>query len=212
MTPLKNVQSERIEDSARSADATASRMRTLWLRMTEIYGHRWTSAFGEDAGTGAGSTWGKGLADCAPRQIGAGISAAIVSADPWPPTLPAFRAMCLSIPSFAHVRIELKRSTDLSPFTRLVWSNIDQFRVSHADQDKADRIVREAYDLAREHIMTGGSLPEPAMRIDHEDTHRRETSETEPTRDNPAVAHEHIAKIAALLRTPPATPYTEVDA
>ena len=79
----------------------------LWSRMAEVYGQKWTSAFGVDATTGAGATWAKGLAGISAAQIGAGIAAAMSSADPWPPSLPQFRALCLGIPDFAVVQYEL---------------------------------------------------------------------------------------------------------
>lgn len=141
-------------------------MRRLWQRMAEIYGHRWTSAYGEDAGAGAGQTWAKGLAGLSPAQIAVGVEAALVSADEWPPTLPAFRAMCFAIPAFAAVRAELyARDSDRSPFSRLAWSHLDAHRFRMADADKADRLLREAYEAAREHVMRGGALPEPLVEL-----------------------------------------------
>ncbi|MFA4660196.1 hypothetical protein P2A10_17530, partial [Xanthomonas perforans] len=76
--------------------------------MAEIYGTRWTSGFGADPSTGAGSTWAKGLAGVTAQQLGAGLTACIAAADPWPPTLPEFRARCLGVPSLAQVSNELR--------------------------------------------------------------------------------------------------------
>ncbi len=65
-------------------------MDRLWERMTAIYGHRWTSAYGnEDDGT-----WLQGLAGVTPDQIAAGLSRCLERGDGWPPTLPEFRALC----------------------------------------------------------------------------------------------------------------------
>lgn len=145
----------------RSANPAAEQLsskalRTLWERMAEVYGHRWTSAYGEDAEAGAGITWAKGLAGITPQQLAAGLSSSIASADPWPPTLPEFRARCLGIPPLATVRLDVKRA---APFTRLVWQHLDGFRYRQAPADQADRLLREAYELAREHVMRGGQLP-----------------------------------------------------
>lgn len=134
-------------------------LRTLWLRMAEIYGHRWTTAYGDDPELGAGDTWAKGLAGVTPGQLAEGLKASIASADPWPPTLPDFRARCLGIPPLASVRLDAGKA---SSFTRLVWQNLDGHRYRQASADQADRLLREAYDLAREHVMRGGRLPEPA--------------------------------------------------
>lgn len=63
----------------------------LWQRMTEMYGHRWTSQQGEEPN----DTWVRGLRDLPPAQLGNGLVACRDSADGWPPTLPEFRAMCV---------------------------------------------------------------------------------------------------------------------
>lgn len=78
-------------------------LRRLWTRFTAIYGHRWSSAYGEsceDADgnlTVAGDTWARGLIDVPPPRIAEGLQVCVRSSDPWPPTLPAFRAMCVPV-------------------------------------------------------------------------------------------------------------------
>lgn len=130
--------------------------------MAEIYGHRWTSAYGDNPNEGAALTWAKGLGGMTPQQLADGLRNCIASADPWPPTLPEFRGMCLSIPTLAVVRHELHESTPVrSPFTVLVWQGIDSYAFRLASREQADRMIRDAYELAREHVMRGGGLPEP---------------------------------------------------
>lgn len=124
--------------------------------MAEIYGHRWTAAYGDDPERGAGETWAKGLAGLTPAQLAEGLSSCIATADPWPPTLPEFRARCLGIPPLASVRLDARKA---SPFTRLVWQHLDGYRYQQAPADQSDRLLREAYELAREHVMRGGALP-----------------------------------------------------
>lgn len=135
-------------------------MRQLWQRMAEVYGHRWTSAYGDDAGKGAGLTWAKGLAGMPPVSVARGLEAAIVSAEPWPPTLPEFRALCLGIPSLAAMRVELRGGSPATPFGRLVWSMLDTYRLRMVDSDRSERMVADAYESARDHVMRGGLLPE----------------------------------------------------
>jgi len=165
-------------------------LRRLWQRMAEIYGHRWVSAYGDDAGAGAGRTWAKGLAGITAEQIAIGLSAALASADEWPPTLPRFRAMCFDLPSFAAVRAEINaRHSRRSAFAMLVWSRLDGARYRLADSDKGDRLLREAYDLAVEHVVRGGALPES----------REELAAPEPESRAPASAETAARNIAEIL-------------
>lgn len=66
-------------------------MATLWLRMTELYGHKWTSVHGE---SDTSDTWGKVLVGLSREQLAAGMQACARSDDPWPPSAPEFRALC----------------------------------------------------------------------------------------------------------------------
>lgn len=183
-----------------------SALRRFWSRMAGIYGHRWNSAFGdapEDAGgdlTIAGDTWKRGLLGVTETQIGVGITACIASAEPWPPTLPEFRALCLGVPSIGEVRALVSKRSGASPFIRLVWQHIDGWNFARADQHAADRMLRDAYEIAREHVMRGGELPaDPAGEL----THQPEPAPQVEVREAAAV----IADLAgALARTPPAKP------
>lgn len=169
----------------------ASPLRTLWLRMAEIYGHRWTTSYGDDPERGAGGTWAKGLAGVTPAQLASGLAACIASADPWPPTLPEFRARCLGIPPLAAVRLD---SAQADGFTRLVWQHLDGYRYKQAAADQSDRMLREAYELARQHVMRGGELPAPSAEL--EDPKRRKPVPARP--EVAAAAMDAIRKDLAL--------------
>jgi hypothetical protein len=135
--------------------------------MAEIYGHRWTSAYGDNPNEGAAQTWAKGLGGIHPRQLADGLRNCLASADPWPPTLPEFRAMCLCIPTLAAVKLDI-RATEHSQFTRAVWANIDPYRYRQSSAEVSDRMLRDAYDLTREQVMRGQPLPEPSLAITEE--------------------------------------------
>lgn len=62
----------------------------FWKRMAEMYGHRWTSAQGETPN----ATWSKAISALQPDEIRTALSACLKRADPWPPSLPEFLAMC----------------------------------------------------------------------------------------------------------------------
>ena len=181
-------------------------MRRLWERMAAIFGHRWTSSFGDSAEdsagtlTVAGETWRRGLIGLAEVQIGVGIEACITASEPWPPTLPEFRAMCLGVPSFpAAVRQFQNKSVDRTPFARLMWQHIDGWQFGQANTRDAERILRGAYEIAREHVMRGGALPEPSIAIEN-----AKPREAKPA--SPEVVKAAMDKIAAAIGVSDACP------
>lgn len=105
-----------------------------------------------------GALWAKGLAGFDRVTVIAALQRHIKGGDEWPPTLPGLRSLCFNIPTFATVRSELIGAKH-GPFARLVWSYIDAHRFRTADTVTSERILREAYDAAREHVMRGGELP-----------------------------------------------------
>lgn len=133
--------------------------------MNATYLHKWSSAMGDNPRGTAGMVWATELAGFTREQIDAGLSVCRNSADPWPPTLPEFKAACLGIPPFAAVRLDAQR---VEPFTRLVWQHLDGHRYRSSPADRADRLLREAYELAREHVMRGGELPGDSEAIGYE--------------------------------------------
>lgn len=144
--------------------------------MASIYGYRWASAYGDSperldnahagqaALTDAGAVWSDGLAGITPHCIAAGVRRAVFSANGFPPTLPEFRAMCLGIPTLARVQLQLSRRDEggdpwLQGFLRLVMSYIDMWRLDCDDPKAFSFAIRDAYGLAREHVMSGGDMP-----------------------------------------------------
>ena len=117
----------------------------MWKRMTHIYGNRWASSFGsvEDGGklSSVAATWAKALDDITPQQLADGLNACLRSGNPWPPSLPEFRAMCLGagVNSFGldHVP-EYYRSAPITAKSRLLSS------------DERDKRRKDGLDKIRE--------------------------------------------------------------
>ena len=150
-----------------SGNAHAQRpevMSRLWVAMAEMYGHRWESAYGASASTGAGARWARALAPYRPEQIAAAIEACRTVAIDWPPTLNRFVALCAGVPTIATVRYELARGpAAYSRFALLVLRRLDAYRWRRVDGAIAERMLSDAYDLAAEHVIAGGALPEPVQ-------------------------------------------------
>lgn len=165
----------------------------LWAAMLATYGHRWASAYGQDPNGVAAATWATGLAGLSAGQIAAGLRACLTFGDGWPPTLPEFRALCMGIPALSTVRAEMLRpDAERSPFTRFAKALIDGHRYRQADAREADRMLREAYELAREERMRGAPLPDAPLAI-VDDTQRP------PVPANPETAKARLEEIAELL-------------
>lgn len=117
---------------------------------------------GEDPRGPAGRAWATALAGMSREQIDAGLEACRHRADGWPPALGEFQAMCLGVPSLARVEIEISRAAPENrlPFTLLVWQLLDVHAYRIAPAKESRRLLAEAYELAREHVMRGGELPQ----------------------------------------------------
>jgi len=65
-----------------------------------LYGHKFTSTYGETAVdedgqlTGAGRTWSAALGDLTHEQLVNGMRACKDGGEEWPPSIPSFVAMC----------------------------------------------------------------------------------------------------------------------
>lgn len=70
----------------------------FWLKMTEMYGHRWISNYGAEPSEE--SVWGKVLAGLNGTQLAAGLGALVDRGDEfsWPPPANVFRSLCLEVP------------------------------------------------------------------------------------------------------------------
>lgn len=154
--------------------------------MGGLYGHTWTSAYGDNPRSVAGAEWSRTLAGLNREQVDTGIDACRAEGAEWPPSAPRFRAMCLGIPTLARVRLELTRGQP-SPFARMVWANLDVHRYRTESADRADRMLREAYDLAREERLRGTPLPEAPVAAIADDT-RRQPVPASPERAQAAIA------------------------
>ena len=146
-----------------SQDATDK----LWLRMAARYGHSWVSQYGASPDRFAGAEWRLTLAGLTDEQIRVGFDNDRARGGDWPPSSTGFRAMCFGIPSFDSVAVQVtKRHGNWTPFVRLVWHNLDTYQFSRVDTATANRLLRAAYEVTREHVMRGGALPEPSPAIE----------------------------------------------
>ena len=101
-------------------------MDSLWIKMSEMYGHRWTSNFGVSADPS--HSWASVLKGITGQQIANGLNALVEKPDEfdWPPPANVFRAMCLQVPGL--------------PSEAQAWDEARSGKYSH----KAVKIAAEA--------------------------------------------------------------------
>ena len=71
------------------------KVQTLWGLMSSMFGHKWTSAFGDEVDPDR--VWQACLSDVSPDQIRHGMNKLAKSGRDWPPAAPEFRAICLDL-------------------------------------------------------------------------------------------------------------------
>ncbi|WP_431482252.1 replication protein P [Pseudomonas solani] len=76
----------------------------LWIKLTELYGNRWTGSFGVSADQS--HAWAATLGGLTGAQIGFGLTVLSTTQDEqlrkWPPSAPEFRALCENNTAEAH--------------------------------------------------------------------------------------------------------------
>lgn len=165
-TPLRPESPEPLPNASEPVQAEAV-MDRLWLRMSRIYGHRWTANFGAaDDGT-----WAKGLRGLSGQQIALGLSRCVSGADPWPPTLPEFRALCtpsaedLGLPGLdAAYREAANADRDHAwshPAVYVATQAVGLFELRTLTQDKSRPLFERAYEIACRRVIAGETLTAP---------------------------------------------------
>lgn len=180
---------------------SAPRTRELFAILSVRYPHVWASQYVGDGGNTdddalalALAEWSAALAGIGDAQLRTGLRADYLRADHWPPGPAEFAAMCHGIPTLARVKHILRRAGPArTRFTRLVWSLLDTFQFTRADGKYADRLLADAYELAKAHVMSGHPLPdEPSGALEHRPAPRTPASE-----ETARAAMQEIASILA---------------
>lgn len=170
-----------------------------------MFGHTWASQYGESSDGLAGDTWAAALAGVTPEQLACGLRAVLRLGDEFPPNAPRFLALCYGVPTFAAVRYETQHGeAPRTPFGLLCWQFVDAYALRRADQREADRLVRNAYDLAKAHVMAGGELPEVHAELAKPEPEVRKPASPETVARVVREVEEHLRP-----KDPPATPVTE---
>lgn len=147
--------------------------------MTEIFGHKWVSQYGEEPL----ETWAKRLGAMTKEEIAYGVTACANSTLEWPPSLPDFCGLCkpdltaLGIPDEESAFLEASRHAHEPSeyiFTHEVvrmagdsvgWYDLQRF---YPNEDSLRKRFRSAYGALIGKIQRGEPLTEPLQAIGHD--------------------------------------------
>ncbi|MBJ2290731.1 hypothetical protein JFT44_12375 [Pseudomonas sp. MF5691] len=173
-------------------------MDSLWIKMSEMYGHRWTSNFGVSADPG--HSWATVLKGLTGQQIANGLNTLVEKGDEfdWPPPANVFRSMCLQVkglPSEAQAWDEARAGTYSHPAVRIAaeaTSTYDLHSGSSKDKALRQRFERN-YAIVMRRAQTGQNLEgRIAKGLGHDSMRPREQIQLEHSRK---VADELVATL-----------------
>ena len=199
---MSTVSGGKVEDGPLNTEQPAAVMDRLNERMTEVFGHRWTSQFPRDAL----DTWAKGLADMDLHQIKRGVEACVAGALAWPPTLPEFRELCLTVPGLPtsdeawteaeHIAAKRKPASECSH--PAIWHAYRECGdLGHMEAEKAERKFRRYYAIASRDYAAGKPMADIPPALPPPDPARELTVDEQAERDRKR--DEALAKLAAMF-------------
>ena len=172
--------------------------------MAVLYPMLWAQRCGDspqkDDGelTIAGEVWRDLLSGLTGEQVLTGLQRCVLRPSEFPPAPQEFRALAMGVPLFSEVRMLMRDADAMKPpFIALVYQHLDYYNWRQSDQRTADRMLRDAYDAARDHVMLGGALPKPVAALESPEQRK-------PVPASPEVAAAHIATIRDELGVPAA--------
>lgn len=160
----------------------------LWIKMSEMYGHRWTSNFGVSADPG--HSWASVLKGLTGQQIANGLNTLVEKGDEfdWPPPANVFRAMCVQVPglpSEAQAWDEARAGTYSHPAVRIAAEATSTFDLHTAKNN--DKALRQRFERNYAIVMRRAQTAQPlegriAKGLSHDSMRPREQVQLEYSR------------------------------
>ena len=171
-------------------------MDSLWIKMSEMYGHRWTSNFGVSADPG--HSWATVLKGLTGQQIANGLNTLVEKGGEfdWPPPANVFRAMCVQVPglpSEAQAWDEARSGRYTHPAVRIAAEATSTYDL-HSGSSK-DKALRQRFERNYAIVMRRAQTGQPlegriAKGLGHDSMRPREHIQLEHSRK---VADELVA-------------------
>ena len=119
-------------------------MDAIWLKMTRIYGHKWTSSYGSlDDGT-----WLSALQRIPIEKVKHGLELCLTRSDSWPPSLPEFLQLCLGLPDLETVTACVLSGQPTDDISILISRRIGTWDLRNKTERELRARIRPLYDIA----------------------------------------------------------------
>lgn len=161
----------------------------LWIKMSEMYGHRWTSNFGVSADMS--HSWATVLKGITGKQIANGLNVLVEKGDEfdWPPPANVFRAMCLQVPGLPSEAQAWNEARSGKYSHKAVWIAAEATSTFylHAGSSK-DKALRQRFERNYAIVVRRAQTGQPlegriAHGIGHDSTRPREQVQLEHSRN-----------------------------
>lgn len=174
--------------------ASPSLLDNFWLRMAGMFGHTWVSQYGVSPIGFGGDTWAVALGGLTGSQVKDGINGCLAAGLDWPPSAPRFRSMCFDIPSLSMVLVAARNRFEETPFMLFIWRNLlSRYAYDNSELIRADKLLKQAYEVAVEYVMNGGELPAAPVAL------IEKPIEKPSVPASPEVVKAHMDKIREML-------------
>jgi hypothetical protein len=132
----------------------------LFARMRHLWGHRFSSHYGEavdDAGnlTPSARHWQHDLADYTAEQVAAGMAQAVTRRLQWPPGPVELMSLCDGLPMLAQI---LDRGNDYGPVCTAIRRGIDWYTLEALPAAEMRRAAEFAAERAVQGLRSSGQL------------------------------------------------------
>ncbi len=136
----------------------------FYSRMQHLFGHKWTSSYGEPMGpnglTSSAQQWFFDLRDFTPDQVSQGLRKIEQEAPEWPPTPMDFKKRCIGVPSIEEV---MDRRNDYGPICGAIRAKMDWFNLDSMTTKQSTMEAMRQYRQAITNMIGSGQLHRLAL-------------------------------------------------
>ncbi len=188
-------------------------MAQLWTKMTQFYGHKFTSSFGDHDVDGV---WLRALNGLTPKDLANGLAACSDRPDPWPPSAPEFKHLCIaSLSGFPDAETAYREACNSAgmaeafkcyshPVVRVAAKNVGSARLRSEEKRFVYPEFQRAYEIVCRRALAGEDMEaEIPVALETPDQQERRHSGTTHSRGssqgNKATAAATLANLRNLL-------------